>query len=158
MIRLILALALQSAPPSPAEGEEAVEPYAISDANAGAQPYSGDRLFDAFHGRPGIDRIVADLVAASVADRRIGDIFRGHDLKRLNRTLAEQFCYLLGGGCAYTGRDMRAAHQDMGLQTADLNALIEHLQSAMAREGVPFRAQNKLLARLAPMKRDIVER
>jgi hemoglobin len=156
MLHIALAIALQSAA-APPVGDD-IPPYTISDANAGAEPYDGDRLFNAFNGKPGVDRVVADLIALSVADPRIADIFKGHDLGRLNRTLAEQVCYLLGGGCAYTGRDMKAVHTDMGLQTADLNALVENLQRAMDKEGVPFRAQNKLLAKLAPMKPDIVER
>jgi hemoglobin len=39
-----------------------------------------------------------------------------------------------------------------------MNILVEHLQHAMDREGVPFAAQNRFLAKLAPMKRDVVER
>lgn len=77
---------------------------------------------------------------------------------RLERTLNEQFCYILGGGCDYTGRDMKTAHKDMGLQASDMNILVEHLQDAMDREGVPFVLQNRFLAKLAPMKRDVVER
>lgn len=150
----LFALALQPVP----VGEEPIDPYVVADANAGAAPYADDRLFQSFGGQAGIDRIVSDFVRLNTSDPRIGDIFKGHDLRRLNRTLGEQFCYLLGGGCSYTGRDMKAAHRDLGLQTADLNALIENLQRAMDKEGVPFRAQNKLLAKLAPMKRDVVER
>jgi hemoglobin len=32
------------------------------------------------------------------------------------------------------------------------------LQLAMDKQGVPFRAQNKLLAKLAPMHREIITR
>jgi hemoglobin len=53
---------------------------------------------------------------------------------------------------------MRAAHADQGLQVRDFDALVEDLQAAMAKEGVPFWAQNRLLAKLAPMKRVIVTR
>lgn len=134
-----------------------VPPYPISDANAGGRP-ANPALFADFGGKPGVDRIVADLVARSVADPRISDIFKASDLVRLGRTLGEQFCYLLGGGCAYTGRDMKSAHADMGLQIADMTALVENLQAAMDRERVPFGAQNRLLAKLASMKRVIVER
>lgn len=156
MIAASILLIIQAAAVPP--GEEPVAPYAISDANAGATPATDPRLMDAFRGRAGIERIVADLVRRSEADPRISDIFKSGDMVRLRRTLAEQFCYLLGGGCAYTGRTMRDAHKDMGLQTADLNALVEHLQSAMRAEGVPFWAQNRLLAKLAPMRRLVVER
>jgi hemoglobin len=38
------------------------------------------------------------------------------------------------------------------------NALVEDLQKAMSERGIPFRAQNKLLAKLAPLHRDIEHR
>jgi hemoglobin len=139
-------------------GEEPVDPYVVSDANAGAKPIADEATLGAFHGREGIDRMVDDFVDRNIADPRIGDIFKGQDLVRLRRTLKEQFCYLLGGGCSYTGRDMKTAHKDLGIQTADFNALVENLQAAMRKEGVSFAAQNRLLAKLAPMKRETVER
>ncbi|MEQ5789299.1 group 1 truncated hemoglobin [Erythrobacter sp. NFXS35] len=71
---------------------------------------------------------------------------------------APQIVYLLGAGGDYTGRDMRTAHEGMGVTKADLNALVENLQAAMREAGVPFAAQNRLLAKLAPMSRDVVER
>jgi hemoglobin len=151
---LALAATLQAAPP----GEEAVDPYAQSNANAGAVPFAGTAMIDAFHGRAGIDRVVDTMVARNVADPRISDIFKNQDLVRLRRTLKEQFCYILNGGCDYSGRAMKDAHKNMGLQAADMAALIENLQTAMTKEGVPFFAQNRFLAKLAPMKRVVVER
>jgi len=53
---------------------------------------------------------------------------------------------------------MRSVHADMGLTKADLNALVENLQAAMREAGVPFAAQNRLLAKLAPMAREVVTR
>jgi len=139
-------------------GEVAVEPYVQSNANAGATPFTGDAMFRAFHGEAGIARVVDGMIDRNLADPRISEIFKASDLVRLRRTLKEQFCYLLGGPCAYTGRDMKSAHKDQGLQNADFNALVENLQKAMDKEGVPFRAQNRLLAKLAPMQRETVER
>lgn len=157
MLLLALVLALQT-PQTPPPGEDPVDPYPQSNANAGARPFTGTAMLHAFHGRPGIDRIVDDLVTRSVVDKRITDIFKGQDEVRLRRLLKEQFCYILNGGCAYSGRAMRAGHKDLGLQTADVAALIENLQAAMHKERVPFFAQNRFLAKLAPMKRDVVER
>ena len=153
---LLARPALAQDQPTPPAGEEPVKPYEMKDANAGARPIRDHRLFAAFHGREGVARIASDLVERSVADKRISEIFKSHDLVRLKRTLAEQFCYLLGGSCAYTGRDMKTTHADLGIQDADFNALVEELQLAMDKEGVPFRAQNRLLALLAPMHRDVV--
>ena len=148
------AVAASTLPP----GEEAVKPYAMSNANAGARPLTDPRLLAAFHGREGLDRIASDLVDRSTADRRISEIFKGHDLVRLKRTLAEQLNYLLGGPGDYSGRDMKTTHADLGIQDADFNALVEDLRLAMDKEGVAFAAQNRLLARLAPMHRDVVAR
>jgi hemoglobin len=126
--------------------------------NAGAAPMTDDAVFKAFHGRAGVERVINDTIDHSMADPRISDIFKGHDIPRLKRTLTEQVCYLIGGGCVYSGKDMKTAHKDMGLQTSDMNALVEDLQWAMDKEGVPFHAQNRLLAKLAPMKRMSVTR
>ena len=154
MLTLALAVLVQITPP----GEEAVAPYAQADANAGATPFAGEDMWRAFHGSEGVARIVDAFVARNQADPRIGDIFKGQDLVRLRRTLGEQFCYLLGGGLHYSGRTMRDAHKDMGIQQADMAALVENLQWAMRRERVAFAAQNRLLAKLAPMHRDVVQR
>lgn len=139
-------------------GEEEVDPYTISDANAGAAPVSGQELFVAFHGHEGISRIVDDLVENVQGDPRLTEIFKASDFVRLRRTLKEQFCYILNGGCSYTGRDMKSVHADHGVTTAEFNALVEVLQAAMTREGVAFSAQNRLLAKLASMKRATVTR
>jgi hemoglobin len=138
-------------------GEQSVEPYAQSNANAHARPMADTATFEAFKGKAGLARIAADMVDLSMADARIKDIFATTDVPRLKRTLAEQFCYALGGGCDYTGRDMAAVHKDMGVTNKDFNAMVENLQKAMEKEGVPFFAQNKLLAKLAPMQRAVVE-
>jgi len=148
------ALAQDAVPP----GEQPVDPYARSSANAHATPLTDTRVFEAFHGKDGLARIAADTVDRSLADPRIKEIFATTDVPRLKRTLAEQFCYVLGGGCDYTGRDMKSVHKDMGVTNRDFNALVENLQWAMEKEGVPFFAQNKLLAKLAPMQRGVVER
>ena len=92
------------------------------------------------------------------ADPRIADILVSNDTVRIKRTLGEQLCYLIHAGCDYTGRDMRTAHAGLGTRCEDLNVLIENLQSAMREADVPFAAQNKLLAKLAPMSGDVIER
>lgn len=156
LLTTFVFIALQTAPVPAAE--EPVDPYQMSDANAGARPFAGTDMVEAFHGQDGIRRIVNRLVDTNIDDQAIGEIFKGQDIVRLRRILFEQFCYILNGGCRYTGRDMATAHKDMGIQHADMNRLVQNLQAAMTAEGVSFAAQNRFLAKLAPMKRDVVER
>jgi hemoglobin len=153
ILAVAAAVALQTVPP----GEEPVDPYAQSNANAGATPFSGSGMFNAFHGKAGIARIVDGFVDRNIHDKRIEEIFEKQDIVRLRRVLKEQFCYILNGGCAYSGRTMQEAHKNMGVQTADMGVLIENLQAAMRDEKVAFFAQNRLLAKLAPMKRHVVK-
>ncbi|WP_290891197.1 group 1 truncated hemoglobin, partial [Arenimonas sp.] len=84
--------------------------------------------------------------------------FANSDQVRVKRQLVEQFCVILGGDCTYTGRDMKSSHRDMQIGRGDFNALVEVLQVAMNEHDVPFAAQNKLLAKLAPMHREIVNK
>lgn len=156
LIALLLAQAQVLFAPAPAE--EPVPAYTQSPANAGARAFEGDAMWIAFGQHDGVARIIDAFIARNLADPRIGDFFKGQDQVRLTRVLNEQFCYILNGGCAYSGRSMAEAHKNMGVQTADLGALVENLQWAMRNQGIPFLAQNRFLAKLAPMKRVIVER
>jgi hemoglobin len=51
---------------------------------------------------------------------------------------------------------MKAAHAAMGVNKAAFNNLVEGLQLAMDAEKIPFTVQNRLLALLAPMNREII--
>lgn len=119
----------------------------------GAAQTSG--AFEAFGGKAGLDRVADRGIDRVLQDPRIKDRFASSNVPRLKALLSEQFCALLGGPCTYTGRDMKTTHAGMGLKDKDFNALAEDFQRAMDDVGIPFRYQNILLAKLAPMDRDI---
>ncbi len=127
--------------------------WAIS---AQAQP-SDDRLYRAWGGEAGIRAVMQDFVPRLVAHPRIGPFFKDTNREHLTAQLTTQLCQLAGGPCVYEGPDMKAVHRDMGVGRGDFNALVEALQDSMAAKGIPFAAQTAMLARLAPMHRDIVE-
>jgi hemoglobin len=118
--------------------------------------HADDSLYRALGGQAGVTRLADDFVPRLVADRRIGEFFKHTNQQHLKEMLAQQFCQVSGGGCAYTGIPMKTAHQDMDIAKGDFNALVELLQFSMEDQGIPFSTQNRLLARLAPMHRDIV--
>ena len=123
---------------------------------AGASAPADDALFRALGGQAGIDAIVGDFVPRLVADPRTGEFFKRTDQAHLKLMLAQQFCVVSGGGCTYTGLPMKKAHENIDVAKGDFNALVEVLQASMSSRGVPFPTQNQLLARLAPMHREIV--
>ena len=115
-------------------------------------------VFKAFGEEAGLVALMDDFMVRLVADARTKRFFENSDQAMVKKHLVEQFCVILGGPCSYTGRDMRTAHKGFDIDRAQFNALVEILQVSMNARGIPFRAQNKLLAKLAPMHRDIEHR
>jgi hemoglobin len=115
-------------------------------------------LYDAFGGRDGLVKIVDDATNTWTSDPRIKDTFNDINLVRFKKLLVDQLCELTGGPCVYKGRDMYKSHKGLHLDEAEFNALVEGLQDAMDRANVSTWSQNKLLALLAPMERDVVTR
>lgn len=106
----------------------------------------------------GIDQLNERFVINLVEDRRISHHFEQTDLARLHQMLTEQFCELAGGPCVYSGDDMVTSHTGLNITRSDFNALVEALQLAMDDQGISIGAQNRLLALLAPMHHEVVNR
>ncbi|MES2150102.1 MAG: group 1 truncated hemoglobin [Pseudomonadota bacterium] len=115
-----------------------------------------DATYQGLGGKSGIHQIVATLIPLIQADPRIKESFTDSDMKVLAQRLEEQFCVLSGGPCVYKGKPMADIHDGLNVSNAQFNALAEDLQIAMERNKVPTRFQNKLVAKLAPMQREIV--
>jgi hemoglobin len=115
-----------------------------------------DSLYQAWGGQAGIRAVMEDFVPRLEADPRIGTLFRPDNRANLVRLLTEQLCQLSGGPCTYSGAPMDKVHRDLDITKAQFNALVEVLQVSMRAKGIPFAAQNRMLALLAPMHRQIV--
>ncbi|MBV8620496.1 MAG: group 1 truncated hemoglobin [Curvibacter sp.] len=113
-------------------------------------------LYRSFGEKAGLALLMDDFVHRLAADPRISDKFKNTDLDHLKSQLTEQLCQVAGGPCHYQGPDMAAVHAEMGVGKGHFNALVEDLQKAMEARSIPFSAQNQMLARLAPMHRDII--
>ncbi len=123
--------------------------------NLGNTPMQGTETFEAFGGKEGLTKIMDDFMIGLVADPRTKPFFDNDKKDFIKAMLVEQMCELMNGGCKYPGRDMKASHANMKVNREAFNALVEQFQFAMDKHDVPFSAQNKLLAKLAPMYREI---
>lgn len=137
----LMAQAPDHAPPNPAPAHPELRP-----------------VLDAFGGEPGLVALMDEFMVLLLADERTRPFFAYVDQDRVKKHLVEQFCVILGGDCTYSGRDMIEAHREFEIHQAEFNALVEALQIAMERRGIPFSAQNRLLAKLAPMHREIINK
>ena len=117
----------------------------------------GPTLFERIGGEAKLRAAAHEFVLVILADDRINFTFAETDLKKFEQLIYEQLCNLTNGGCKYTGRDMYKAHEKLNINNAEFNALAEDLYEAFDRVHVPYRLQNKVVALLAPMQRDVVK-
>ncbi|NWA01458.1 group I truncated hemoglobin [Pseudomonas gingeri] len=126
-------------------------------AGCAQQPPKDDSLYRDLGERAGITRIVEGTLINIAHDSRIAERFRKIDIQRLRDKLVEQFCVEAGGPCVYTGDTMAESHKGQNVSRSDFNALVEDLIAAMDAQGIPVPVQNRLIARLAPMRGEVID-
>ena len=118
---------------------------------------SAATLYASLGGEPAVKAVVKDFVEEQVAkDTRINAFFKGVDIPKLEQLLFEQICAAAGGGCTYTGRDMKTSHAGMKVKEADFNNLVEDLVKSLDKFNVKADDKATLLKVLGGMKDDIV--
>ena len=120
-------------------------------------------LYDRLGGKTAITAVVDEFVGGVAADNRINHFFAATAsnparLAAFKGKLVDQICQAAGGPCKYTGKDMKAAHQGMGISAADFNALVEDLVGALDKFKVGKAEKDQLLGVLGPMQSAIVEK
>lgn len=113
-------------------------------------------IFKEFGEQAGLVKIMDDFMVNLLKDPRTKLSFENADHQHIKEQLVDQICFILNGPCEYKGAAMKPIHANLAINRENFNALVEQLQFAMDKNNVPFRAQNKLLAVLAPMHRDII--
>ncbi len=115
-------------------------------------------LFETFGGREGLTKIMDDVMPRWLQNPRTRPFFESSDQERIKLQLVEQFCVIMKGPCEYSGRTMAESHRGMNVDEGAFYALVEELQRSLNAMDVPFAAQNRLIAALAPMHRDIIDK
>ena len=123
---------------------------------AGTGPSMAATLYDDLGGQAGVAAIVSDTIDAAAADPRTANKFDNIALPRLKERISEQICTLTGGPCNFKGISMKGSHAYLQLHDSHFNALVEDMEAAMDKQHINTFTQNRLLAILAPMRRDIV--
>lgn len=153
-------IALAAAQPAlAAGGEPAVSDPSIKPSAPTLPVITDDAaLFEAFGGREGLVKIMDDVMPRWLQNPRTRPFFENSDQDRIKQQLVEQFCVIMNGPCEYSGRTMAESHRGMNVNEGSFYALVEELQRSLNAMDVPFAAQNRLIAALAPMHRDIIDK
>lgn len=124
-------------------------------ASTGPAPKS---LYDEFGGVSGLQALVDDLLERFADDDQIAPVFANANIARFRSLFVEHLCEVIEGPCTYSGDDMAEVHRGLAINEAQFNAVVEHLIDAMDARHIPQTAQNRLIARLAPMRKDVIYR
>src|SRR5262245_19273535 len=118
-------------------------------------------LYTRLGGYDVIAAFVDNWLAAVVPDPQLGPYFKGMsvDTKRKARQLIVDFiAERAGGPVIYTGRSMKTLHEGLGISKSDDAVLMRHAERTLDRLGVARDARDGMLAFLARLEDETVER
>lgn len=118
----------------------------------------GNTLFENLGGEQVIRSVIDDLVEDIRNDDELMILFEFTNFEVFSELLYEHLCAVTDGPCEYSGRTMTEVHLGFGITEAEFNRFVDDLQRIMRAHDIPFRTQNQLLARLAPMRGEIIYR
>ena len=108
-------------------------------------------------GAPAITAVVNRFYDLVVADERLAGYFEGVEMVRLKRHQVALVSQVMGGPVEYEGRELREAHQGMGISTEDFAVVVDHLVTALTEAGVPSEIIGRVGVALGGTEADIVE-
>lgn len=117
-------------------------------------------LYQRLGGYDALAAVTDDFIGRLATDKSLARFFAGHSkdsLGRIRQLVVDQLCAATGGPCVYIGRDMKSAHQGMGISEADWNTAAGHLVATLDKFKVPEKEKNEVLGAISSLKNDIVE-
>lgn len=113
-------------------------------------------LYQQLGEKQGIEALAEQFLYEIAEREAIAKHFENSDLDRFLNKLTEQLCQLSSGPCTYSGDSMQDVHAGMNITHAEFNQTVEALIAAMDNLDLPTTTQNRVLALLAPMHKDIM--
>jgi hemoglobin len=119
-----------------------------------------DSLYKRLGGYDAIAAVTDGFVPKLVKDPMLAKYFVHSEdtLKHIRQMAVDLLCAVTGGPCVYVGRDLKTAHKGLGISAAEWDASVQYLVETLDELKVPMKEKNELLALVATLKADIVER
>ncbi len=114
-------------------------------------------LYEHIGGQPALQAAVDAFYQRVLADPSLAPYFAQTDLTQLKAHQRAFFTVALSGPGQYTGRAMQTAHAGRGITDAAFDRVAQHLADTLTALGVPAELTDQVLARIAPLRADIVE-
>jgi len=115
-------------------------------------------LYHKLGGWKAIDAAVDAFYVKVLADKRVNHFFENVSMPKQHRKQKEFLSAALGGPIPWTGKDMRKAHDGMGLTEEHFNAIAENLIATLKDLKVSQELIDQVIAVVATTKDDILGR
>jgi hemoglobin len=117
-----------------------------------------DSLYQKLGGKAAIDAVVDAFYVKVLADNRVKHFFADVSMDKQRRKQKEFLSYAFGGPLPWTGKDMRKAHDGMGLTEEHFNAIAENLVSTLKDFKVKQELIDQVVAIALTTKDDVLGR
>ena len=112
-------------------------------------------LYERLGSDEAIQSVVDGFYERVMADPTLAPFLAHTTMSRRRRPLAS-FVAAATGGPAYHGRSMRAAHEHLGIEQRDFDAVANHLVAELGSHGVDSDLIAEVVAAIAPLADQIV--
>ena len=109
-------------------------------------------LYDNLGGQQAIELVVDDFYKRVWADDSVNHFFSDTDMAKQRRHQTAFISYALGASKQYEGRSMEIAHTGLNLQPEHFEAIVKHLDEALAVHGVSPEDMNAVNERVLTLK------
>tara|TARA_R100001377_G_scaffold53452_2_gene31408 strand:+ start:667 stop:1113 length:447 start_codon:yes stop_codon:yes gene_type:complete len=116
-----------------------------------------ENLYSALGGEAGIATITDYFIVEIANDERVIAYFEDTNVERFRYFFIEHVCMLSDGPCEYTGDSLVDTHVGMNVTGAAFNAIVEDLMAAMNKADIAIGTQNRLLARMAELREQVIQ-
>lgn len=113
-------------------------------------------LYSEIGGQSKIEEVTNNFIEQIGYNKHIVRYFENTDIDRFREKLNEHLCMVADGPCEYTGDSMLDVHAGMNINENHFNLMVDLLVNAMDDANIPHNTQNKMLAKLATMRSDII--
>ena len=117
-------------------------------------------LYHRIGGYDALAAFVDDFLPRVTGDPALGLYYKGKckdSMRRDRQLLLDFMCSATGGPASYTGRDMKTAHEGLGITDTDWETLIRHARQSLSDLGVRPQEMSEALAAVQALKNVIVE-
>ncbi|WP_336365385.1 group I truncated hemoglobin [Halalkalicoccus salilacus] len=112
--------------------------------------------YERLGGEESIEAVVSQFYEYVMADDLVNHYFEDTDMQQQTIHQTQFISSVTGGPVDYSGEDMRAAHEGMGITKEEFDAIAGHLDTALKEFEVPEDDHEDVLAEIASYEDAIV--